>query len=191
MNFLNLLKHNKMIIRTNNFIQDAEVQQELEKYGIEFQYLKPKNTVATFYVTGSFNFKELQRLTPEQFVLEYDDRIHDFDAKWQKIIETEAMRDAIDVKTDNSEVIANLQNVVESQSKKIDSQFEYIDTLEKMNESQSKRLNEIESITFNYALENRIEEIEKIFGPTKQVHEIARKYEITPELIEELKQFVK
>lgn len=173
-----------MIIRTNNFIQDAEVQQELEKYGIEFQYLKPKNTVATFYVTGSFNFKELQRLTPEQFVLVYDDRIHDFDSKWRKIIETESMRDAIEVKTDNSEVIANL-------NKKIDSQFEYIDTLEKMNEKLMKRLNEIESITFNYALENRIEEIEKVFGPTKQVHEIARKYEITPELIEELKQFVK
>ena len=67
MNFLNLLKHNKMIIRTNNFIQDAEVQQELEKYGIEFQYLKPKNTVATFYVTGSFNFKELINMVPKGF----------------------------------------------------------------------------------------------------------------------------
>lgn len=180
-----------MIIRTNNFIQDAEVQQELEKYGIEFQYLKPKNTVATFYVSGSLCFKELERLTPERFVLENESIIYDFDSNWQKIIETEAMRDAIEIKTDNSEVIANLQNVVESQSKKIDSQFEYIDTLEKMNEKLTNRLNEIQSITFNYALENRIEEIEKIFGPTKQVHEIARKYEITPELIEELKQFVK
>lgn len=184
MNFLNLLKHNKMIIRTNNFIQDAEVQQELEKYGIEFQYLKPKNTVATYYVTGSFCFKELERTTPEDFILHYDDMIDDFDSNWKKSIETEAMRDAIEIKTDNSEVIANL-------NKKIDSQFEYIEILENLNEKYLNRLNEIESITFNYALENRIEEIEKIFGPTKQVHEIARKYEITPELIEELKQFVK
>lgn len=114
---------------------------------------------------------------------EEKEKMKSFD-EFKKQVETEAMRDAIEVKTNNSEVIANL-------NKKIDSQFEYIEILENLNEKYLKRLNEIESITFNYALENRIEEIEKIFEPTKQVHEIAQKYEITPELIEELKQFVK
>lgn len=166
-----------MIIRTNNFIQDAEVQQELEKYGIEFQYLKPKNTVATFYVTGSFNFKELERLTPEQFVLEYDDRIHDFDSKWRKIIETEAMRDAIEIKTDNSEVIANLQ--------------EQLKDIEHYVGGGWKNDMEPTDKKVKLGYEMAMNEISTKFFVSGTVMEIAQKYEITPRLIEELKQFVK
>lgn len=168
-----------MIIRTNNFIQDAEVQQELEKHGIEFQYLKPKNTVATYYVTGSFNFKELERLTPEQFVLESesDSIIYDFDSKWKKAIETEAMIDAIEIKTDNSEVIANLQ--------------EQLKDIEHYVGGGWKNDMEPTDKKVKLGYEMAMNEISTKFFVSGTVMEIAQKYEITPELIEELKQFIK
>jgi len=42
-----------MIIQATNFIEESEIQETLEKHGFEFQHLTPKNTVSTFFVTGS------------------------------------------------------------------------------------------------------------------------------------------
>jgi hypothetical protein len=170
-----------MIIRAENFIQENEILEELTKHGIEFQFLTPKNTLSTFYVTGSFNFKELEKLTPEHFIIQNDSIIYDFDSGWKKAIETESMRNAIEsndnIKTDNSQVIANLQE----QLKDIES---YVcGGWQNDLEPSDKKVNK--------GFEMAMNEIARQFFISGEVMDIASKYEITPELIEELKQFLK
>jgi hypothetical protein len=171
-----------MIIQATNFIEESEIQETLEKHGFEFQYLTPKNTVSTFFVTGSFNLKKLNRLTPEKFINTHQDLIYDFDGKWKKIIETESMRDAKKyqndtIKTDNSQVIANLQEQLKDIEHYVSDGWR-----DDFVPSDKKVLS---------GFELALKEISTKFFISGEVMEIVSKHEITPRLIEELKHFIK
>ena len=183
-----------MIIQATNFIEESEIEQYLEELGIEFQYLTPKNTVSTFFVTGV----KPKIKNPEQFVLNSSNAIRCFDSGWKKELETTSMRDAIEktpddvkasfsyelkmsdpnyIKTDNSQVIANLQEQLKDIEHYVSGGWK--NDLEPSDQKVKK------------GFEMAMNEIARQFFISGEVMDIASKYEITPELIDELKKFIK